>query len=157
MSASRQAAAAAPAAAPDPPAPHPVRRYIRKKCPHGKLCNVCATCGGAGLCPHSKQRARCAACGGSGVCHHGKRRNVCVACGGSSTKHTSQTRHTNTQDSHRTMTCYAQLESRWNAAQRKPTNLFVKTFCWDNLFLFFFVFLVPLNFLIFFKNKSTGA
>ncbi len=41
---------------PMPPAPHPVKRCIRKKCPHGK------------------QRYQCAAGGGGGVCKHGKRR-----------------------------------------------------------------------------------
>ena len=67
-----------------PPAPHPVKRRIRKKCPHGKRRTRCAECGGAGVCEHKQDRYRCAACGGGSICKHTKLRSECAVCGGGS-------------------------------------------------------------------------
>ena len=57
-----QAAAAGPAEAPAPPAPHPVKRRIVKKCPHDTRRHNCRACGGSSFCEHGKHRHGCADC-----------------------------------------------------------------------------------------------
>ena len=61
----QEAAPAAPAAPPESPAPHPVKRRIRKKCLHNKRRSQCAACGGASICPHNTRRFDFVACGGA--------------------------------------------------------------------------------------------
>ncbi len=73
------AAPAAPAT-PDPPAPHPVKRRIRKKCPHDKPREQCRECGGSSYCKHDKRRAMCKECGSSSLCQHVKQRYNCAEC-----------------------------------------------------------------------------
>ena len=67
-----------------PPAPHPVKKYIQKRCQHDRKRSWCKDCGGAEICQHDWIRWQCKDCGGASICQHDKRRSQCKDCGGAS-------------------------------------------------------------------------
>ena len=61
------------------------KKYIRKKCEHGKYsfqCKDCKDCKGSCLCIHGKRKIYCTDCDGSGFCVHKKVKLNCVECHG---------------------------------------------------------------------------
>lgn len=60
------------------------KKYIEKKCPHGRRRAHCKLCGGGSICSHGRLRAQCRDCGGSQICAHGRKRPSCKLCGGGS-------------------------------------------------------------------------
>ena len=59
------------------------KKYIKKKCEHGKQKSQCRDCGGSQICEHGRQKSICRDCGGSQICEHEKRKSRCKDCGGS--------------------------------------------------------------------------
>ena len=41
------------------------KKYINKKCEHGKRKTRCIECGGSEICSHGKQKGKCKDCGGN--------------------------------------------------------------------------------------------
>ena len=58
------------------------KKYIRKKCEHGKYSFQCKDCKGSCLCIHGKRKIYCIDCDGSGFCVHKKVKLNCVECHG---------------------------------------------------------------------------
>jgi len=58
------------------------KKYIRKKCEHGKYSFQCKDCKGSCLCIHGKRKIYCIDCDGSGFCVHKKVKLNCVDCHG---------------------------------------------------------------------------
>ncbi len=59
------------------------KKYLIKKCIHGKNKRICKECGGSTICVHGKQKSYCRDCGGSQFCIHSKIKSSCKECGGS--------------------------------------------------------------------------
>ncbi len=60
------------------------KKYVPKKCEHGKRKSRCVECGGSEICEHGKRKSRCTDCGnGSELCEHKRIRTVCIECRGS--------------------------------------------------------------------------
>jgi|TARA_Y100000389_G_C17441234_1_gene508675 hypothetical protein len=58
------------------------KKRVQKKCEHGKRKNICVSCGGIGLCIHKREKYSCKECGGVSICSHGRRKSACKECGG---------------------------------------------------------------------------
>jgi hypothetical protein len=59
------------------------KKYVPKKCPHGRVQYLCKQCGGKGICSHGIFKTMCKKCKGSSFCSHGIRKTRCQQCGGS--------------------------------------------------------------------------
>lgn len=60
------------------------KKYVRKKCEHGKYKFQCKTCKGSSFCIHGKYKIYCKICDGKGLCIHDSVKSNCVTCLGSS-------------------------------------------------------------------------
>jgi len=58
------------------------KKYIRKKCEHGKYSFQCKDCKGSCICIHGKRKIYCTDCDGSGFCIHQRVKINCVKCHG---------------------------------------------------------------------------
>ena len=64
------------------------KKYVRKKCEHGKYSFQCKTCKGAAFCIHGKYKIYCKICDGKGLCIHDSVKSNCVTClGGNICEH----------------------------------------------------------------------
>ena len=58
------------------------KKYVRKKCEHGKYSFQCKDCKGSSFCIHGKYKIYCKICDGKGFCIHDSIKTNCVTCQG---------------------------------------------------------------------------
>ena len=54
------------------------KKYVRKKCEHGKYSFQCKDCKGSSFCIHGKYKIYCKICDGKGFCIHDSIKTTCV-------------------------------------------------------------------------------